>query len=187
MWETRVRSLGWEDPLEEGMATHSSILAWRMPKDRGGWCATVHGVAKSQTTWATKHIIHTWHCISLRQRALWSDLQKSWNDYHNKFSDIYHLIQIQNKRKKKRWNDELLGFTFLTTFTFNIYAVLIHSISNSYLPYDWKFVPFGYLHQIPLPPCHASGNHNSDLFFYELVCFWSITDQQHYISSWYTI
>ena len=31
MWETWVRSLGWEDPLEEGMATHSTILAWRVP------------------------------------------------------------------------------------------------------------------------------------------------------------
>ena len=31
MWETRVRSLGWEDPLEKGMATHSRILAWRIP------------------------------------------------------------------------------------------------------------------------------------------------------------
>ena len=31
VWEIRVRSLGWEDPLEEGMATHSSILAWRIP------------------------------------------------------------------------------------------------------------------------------------------------------------
>ena len=31
MWETQVQSLGWEDPLEEGMATHSSILAWRIP------------------------------------------------------------------------------------------------------------------------------------------------------------
>ena len=31
MWETGVRSLGWEDPLEEGQATHSSILAWRIP------------------------------------------------------------------------------------------------------------------------------------------------------------
>ena len=39
----------WADPLEEGMATHSSILAWRIPKDRGAWQATVHGVAKSQT------------------------------------------------------------------------------------------------------------------------------------------
>ena len=31
MWETWVRSLGWEDPLEKGMATHSNILAWRIP------------------------------------------------------------------------------------------------------------------------------------------------------------
>ena len=49
MWETWVRSLGWEDPLEEGMATHYSILAWRMPMDRGTWRATVHGVAESWT------------------------------------------------------------------------------------------------------------------------------------------
>ena len=41
MRETRVRSLGWEDPLEEGMATHSSVLAWRIPMDRGTWWATV--------------------------------------------------------------------------------------------------------------------------------------------------
>ena len=47
MRETWLRSLGWEGPLEEGMATHSSILAWRIPKDRGAWQAVVHGVAKS--------------------------------------------------------------------------------------------------------------------------------------------
>ena len=47
--ETWVPSLGWEDPLEEGMATHSSTLAWRIPKDRGAWRTTVHGVAKSWT------------------------------------------------------------------------------------------------------------------------------------------
>ena len=41
--------LGWEDPLEEGMATHSSILAWRIPMDRGAWWATVHGVTRSWT------------------------------------------------------------------------------------------------------------------------------------------
>ena len=35
VWENWVRSLGWEDPLEEGMATHSSILAWRIPMDQG--------------------------------------------------------------------------------------------------------------------------------------------------------
>ena len=41
--------LGWEDPLEEGMATHSNILAWRIPMDGGAWPATVHGVTKSRT------------------------------------------------------------------------------------------------------------------------------------------
>ena len=49
MRETWVRSLGWEHPLEEGMATHSRILVWRIPMDRGTWQAAVHGVTKSQT------------------------------------------------------------------------------------------------------------------------------------------
>ena len=49
MWETWVRSLGWEDSVEEGMSTYSSILTWRTPMDRAAWCATVHGVAKSWT------------------------------------------------------------------------------------------------------------------------------------------
>ena len=49
MLETWVRSLGWEDPLEEGMATHSGILAWRICMDRGAWRATVHRVTKSRT------------------------------------------------------------------------------------------------------------------------------------------
>ena len=47
--ETWARSLGWEDPLEEGMAIHSSILAWRIPMGRETWWVTVHGVAKSWT------------------------------------------------------------------------------------------------------------------------------------------
>ena len=49
MQETLIQSLGWEDLLEEGMATYSSILAWRTPMDRGAWGATVPRVAKSQT------------------------------------------------------------------------------------------------------------------------------------------
>ena len=49
MQETQVRSLGWEDPLEECIATHSSILAWRIPMDRGAWRAKVHRVTKSWT------------------------------------------------------------------------------------------------------------------------------------------
>ena len=47
--ETWVWCLGWEDPLEEGMATHSSVLTWRIPMDRGAWQAVVQGVWKSWT------------------------------------------------------------------------------------------------------------------------------------------
>ena len=49
MLETWVQSLGWEDPLEESMATHSNTLAWRIPMNRGAWQATVHRVAKRWT------------------------------------------------------------------------------------------------------------------------------------------
>ena len=49
MRETWVQSLGWEDPLEKEMATHSSIHSWKNPMDQGAWWATVYGIAKSQT------------------------------------------------------------------------------------------------------------------------------------------
>ena len=49
MWETWVQSLGWEDPLEKGKATHSSILVWRIPS------CIVHGVAKSRTRLSDIH------------------------------------------------------------------------------------------------------------------------------------
>ena len=65
MRETWVRSLGWEVPLEEEIATHSSILAWRSPMDRGAWQATVRGVAKSQAYLSDQaqneaHVSKTW-------------------------------------------------------------------------------------------------------------------------------
>ena len=50
MRETQVRSLGWEDPLEKEMETHSSTLAWENPMDGEAWWATVHRVAESDTT-----------------------------------------------------------------------------------------------------------------------------------------
>ena len=49
MQETRVGSLGWEDPLEKGMTIHSSILCLENSTDRGAWQASVHAVAKSWT------------------------------------------------------------------------------------------------------------------------------------------
>ena len=44
-----ILSLGWEDPLEWEMGTHYSILAWKIPMDRGAWWATAHGAAESDT------------------------------------------------------------------------------------------------------------------------------------------
>ena len=55
IWETWIWFLGWKAPLEKGMATHSSILAWRIPMDRGAWWATEHGVTKSWTWLSTEH------------------------------------------------------------------------------------------------------------------------------------
>ena len=52
--ETWVQCLGREDPLEEGMATHSSVLAWRIFMDRSTWRATVHGITKNQESDTTQ-------------------------------------------------------------------------------------------------------------------------------------
>ena len=49
MKQTWIPSLSWEDPLEEGMASHSNILTWELVMDRKAWCAAIHGVTKSRT------------------------------------------------------------------------------------------------------------------------------------------
>ena len=72
MRETWVWSLGWEDPLEEGMATHSSILAWRIPMDRGAWQASVNGITKSDKT----------ERLSTAHMYDWVLLLSTWNDYN---------------------------------------------------------------------------------------------------------
>ena len=54
MQETQVQFLGGEDPLKKEMATHSSILAWRIPTDKGAWQATVHGVTRVGPDLVTK-------------------------------------------------------------------------------------------------------------------------------------
>ena len=60
MWETQVQFLDQEDPLEKEMATHSSILAWRIPQtEEPGGLHTVHGVTKSDTIeWLTNTHTH---------------------------------------------------------------------------------------------------------------------------------
>ena len=59
MRETLVRFPGWEDPPEEGMATHSSTLCLENPMDRGAWWAMVYGIAKSWTQLSDEHHIES--------------------------------------------------------------------------------------------------------------------------------
>ena len=83
MWEMGVRSLGWEDPLEKGTATHSSTLACRITKDRGAWHATVPGVSESQTQLTNFHFTHSdWsdmilHSVILTRASLVAQLVKN--------------------------------------------------------------------------------------------------------------
>ena len=57
MQETQVQSLGWEDPLEQGKATHSSILAWRIPWTEEPGRFTIQGIAKSWTQLSDNHVV----------------------------------------------------------------------------------------------------------------------------------
>ena len=84
-WETWVQSLGWEDPLEEGMATHSNILAWRIPMDRGAWWA-YDGVAESATT----------QQLSTAQHSLIFKIE----DLHREFCSVFYS-NLNGKRVLK--------------------------------------------------------------------------------------
>ena len=61
--QTWVQSLDWEDPLEKGMATHFSILVWRIPMDRGAWQATVHKELDTQELDTTEQLTHRYALI----------------------------------------------------------------------------------------------------------------------------
>ena len=92
MREIWFLSLCWEDPLEEDMATHSSILAWRIPMDRGAWWATVHRVAKSQTR--LKQLSrHGWLqcCVSSTCTAKWLNYTYT---YIHSFPDFFPMMVI---------------------------------------------------------------------------------------------
>ena len=81
MQETWVQSLGWEDPLEEGVATHSSILAWTIPMGREAWRAIFHGVEKSRTQLSDFHLTFT---------------RKSWEEKKIEVKFIFAKLKIFN-------------------------------------------------------------------------------------------
>ena len=82
MWENWAWSLAWEDPLEEGMATHSSILAWRIPwtEEPGGLPSM--GSQRVGHDWVTKH--STFKVYSWKSFGIYVHL---WNHYHIKIMD----------------------------------------------------------------------------------------------------
>ena len=75
MWEIWVQSLGWEDPLEKGMATHSSILAWRIPRrEEPGRIQSV-GSQRVGHDWATENYVEPKHQSDGRNQAGAIDFQ----------------------------------------------------------------------------------------------------------------
>ena len=78
MWETWVRSLGWEDPLEEDKVMHFSILAKRIHMDRGAWWATVNGDTKSQIRLSTAQYILSYVEFSQNQNLHSQDFEYKW-------------------------------------------------------------------------------------------------------------
>ena len=114
MQETLVQFLGWEDPLEKGMVTHSSILAWRILMDWGAWWATVHGVAKCRTwlEWlmhnAAEHT-HTYICVYIKNE------HRKNEEIHLPTWDIFYLLP------EVEVGQEVCGMTTMspTTLSFN--------------------------------------------------------------------
>ena len=86
--ETWVQSLGWEDPLEEGMATHSSILAWRIPGQRSlvgysPWGHKESDMTKQLSTYSILQLVS--HPISVTQKPLKTKLiHKTFPDGHGR-------------------------------------------------------------------------------------------------------
>ena len=111
--KTWVWSLGWEDPLEEGMATLSSILAWKIPMDRGAWRVTVHGGHKESDTIEQLSTAQDSFRKSLIQffqpengnsithlAGLW-ELETLWKVSNIAQNHYYHHYQLHAKKKKK--------------------------------------------------------------------------------------
>ena len=74
MWETWVRSLGWKDPLEKGIATHSGILAWRIP-----WTVLSMGSQRLGHFWETfTFTCESWNYKTLRKKIIGVDLCVFW-------------------------------------------------------------------------------------------------------------
>ena len=92
----QIWSLHQEHPLEKETATHSSILAWRIPMDRGAWRATVHGVIRSRTWWSIHILLHNFNTNIKNQEK---------NSYTAVSSnlDLFGFCQLGSQRVRHNW------------------------------------------------------------------------------------
>ena len=121
MW---VQSLGQEEPLEEGMTTHSSILAWRIPMDREDWRVTVHRVTKSRTQLNNQKTTTT-NMYFLLMQVFWCAF----------FLWTLHIPSIMCELlgisyKTLRWLSNLSGYESESRFNF---CVSVCSCAHSYV------------------------------------------------------
>ena len=134
MQETPVWSLHQEDLLLKGMATHSSIVAWRIPWTEGAWRDTVHGVAKSQT-WRSNWHFH-FFSLQLRKITQWNvkEREMEWDNYdmfyemgRNFFS--HKIFLMKNFKCAKQMIKWTLGShipAIIIIITFFIHLCFIH-------------------------------------------------------------
>ena len=125
MWETWVWSLGWEDPLEKGRATHSSILAWRIP-----WTVQSVGLQRVRHDWVTFHFTpHTYtqmHKIRTKQKHAFTLILVNLIKYlwvHSSFSTPISCIicnlsnsKKKTKNKKQKPSSQYLSYTYFLIY-----------------------------------------------------------------------
>ena len=159
--ETWVQSLGWEDPLEEEMATHSSNSCLENPMDRGAWQATVHGVTESDTTeppitahstgelcwksWSESH--------SVVSDSLWPHgLYSPW-DSPGQNTEVGSLCLIQGSSQLRHWTQvswieggfftswaNFVGLTTKLDFCVGSQSGACSYVGDSlYLPWYWVY------------------------------------------------
>ena len=142
MRETPVRSLGQEDPLEKEMATHSSILAWRIPW-RKDCLGTVHGVVKSRT-WLSDFtslvaitVVHTQSCLTLRNSMSCS---LPGSSFHGVFlARILEQVAISSSKGSFRPWDQTCVFCIGRQILYHwaTWEVLNHTFSLPQNSYKW--------------------------------------------------
>ena len=126
MWETWVQSLSWEDALEKGMATHSSVLAWRIPGTGEPWGLQCRRLQRARHDWAPKHAQHSTflYVPEVYHVMIWCT-HTLCNDYQGQDNEHIHLVT---------------QLTFFLNWELRIYcqqtASVQYSITN-YSPLGW--------------------------------------------------